>query len=177
MKTITINYPGGSLLDIRKKYGMFYNQSWYDKQPFASKKIPKGKWTVSLEPVPNSTSKSWDAQLVFLDKGKVVPPAAVLAYALIQHHKETGEHELQNIYLRCSDIYSDAYRVSVGVFSKSVNVSYYWDSCRHSYLGLAAAWKEPRTLEPSVLPRTEALKLVSEMEKILEKFKSVIEKI
>lgn len=178
MKTITINFPGGSLLDIRKKYNNFYDQSWYDEQPFASVKVPKGKWTVGLEVVPDSFSNSWDEQQALLPANAVVPPAAVLAFALIQDQKKTKNWSLTNMWLRCSDTSADGARVYVGVDSGGVGVYSDWGSGRYSGLGLAAAWKgdlKPGKLgafEDSGLSREEALKLVEDMEEVIGEFKT-----
>lgn len=174
MKAITINFPGGSLLDIRKKHDGFYTQSWYVSEEFAKKKIPNGTWTVQLEPVEGSSSMTWAEQQALIPEGAVVPPAAVFAYALLEYRKENDEHALPEYQdLRCSDI--DAYgdHVYVGVYSESVLVSYDWDSHRGSDLGVAAAWKG--TLGPGNLDSLGSLSLsnfISELKDLIKKYEN-----
>lgn len=174
MKTITINFPGGSLLDIRKKHGGFYSQSWYVSEEFAKKKIPEGTWTVQLEPVEGSFSKTWAEQQALIPEGAVVPPAAVFAYALLEYRKENDEHVLPGYqHLRCSDIDAGGNHVCVGVDSGSVFVDNRWDSNRHSDLGLAAAWKG--ALKPRNLDSLGSLSLpdfISDLKELIKKYEN-----
>lgn len=155
MKTITIDYPGGSLLDVREQYkGVkgFYPQSWYETEAFAKKVIPAGKWEVRLEPMPQSFDKTWEEQQATLpDLIYEVPPAAVLCFAIMEHWRNTRERAFENCYVRTSSLDSDGDRVDVGYFgADGLDVDYYWDGHRDSSLGVSASRKlSPRSLVPS----------------------------
>lgn len=143
MKSIAINYPGGSLLDIRSQFSdLFYDQTWHKDELFASNKIATGRWEISTEPIKRSFSKTWNEQQELLPSGAEVPPAAVLAYAICKHFKATGERLFENVYVRCSDLDSVGNRVNVGDFdARGLLVSVYWDGLRFSRIGLASARK------------------------------------
>lgn len=173
METITITFPGLSLNEVCKQNPeLFYNQSWYTEEAFANEKIPAGEWTVSLEAVPDSLSKTWEEQQKLLDEELTVPPIAVLVYAMVEHFKDTGNRAFGDVYVRTSSLDSDGDRVRVGDFDAGgLVVDYDWDGRRGSSLGLASAWKEPRTLES--LKSLEGLSLearVAKIEAVLEHF-------
>lgn len=153
MKT-TIDFPGLSLNEVRAQFpDCFYDQSWYASEAFANEKIPAGKWEVSLEVVKDSFSRTWDEQQRLIEEGFVVPPIAVLAYAMCKHFKDTGERTFTNHYARTSSLDSGGGRVHVGVFDAGgLLVSDDWDSDRRSFVGLASARKvglEPLDIKPS----------------------------
>lgn len=137
---ITLNNK--SFLDIRSEFpDLFYDQSWYDGQAFAQEKIT-GTWDVDLEPVKDSTNKSWSEQQALLKEGDEVPPAAVLAYAILTHFKKTGNRAFEHTYARTSSVDSGGDRVGLGdVDAKGLRVSSYWDRGRSSNLGLSASRK------------------------------------
>lgn len=154
MKNITIDFPGGSLLDMRKEFReYFYTKTggWYSEEKFANENIPVGKYTVNLEAVPDSSSKTFFKQQALIGQGEIIPPAAVLVYAMIQHKIESGEYTFPDHYARCSDLDSDGVRVIVGFFdARGLVVDSYWDSGRVSVVGLASARKiEPLDIKPS----------------------------
>lgn len=152
MKTIKINFPGLSQLEVRtQNKDLFYSPTggWYEDEDFAKEKIPAGEWEVSLEIVPNSVNKTWNEQQELLEKGNEIPPVAVLLYAMAQHFKETGERAFEEVWVRTSSCGSDGNRVNVGFDDDGrLRVSRRWDGRRYSRVGVARARKlEPGTLE------------------------------
>jgi len=144
MKTITLDFPEMSLLDVREKFkDCFFGQSWYDKEPFATEKIPAGRWEVSLRELEGSLGKTWNEQQS-LPHGieEEIPPVAVLVYAMCQHFKDTGERVFEKTYVRTSRCDRDSSRVSVGDFdSEGLCVNSDWDNDRNDILGVSAARK------------------------------------
>lgn len=140
MNTITVTLDNKSLLDIRSEFPeLFYAQSWYEDEKFAQQKFT-GTWKVPLEPVEGSLNKTWEEQQKLVSKG--VAPAAVLAYAILKHFKDTGERAFESVYARTSSVHSDGYHVGIGIFDAGgLVVSDGWDNERYSALGLAVAWK------------------------------------
>lgn len=138
---ITIDFPGLSLNEVRAQFpDCFYHQSWYALEAFANEKIPAGKWEVSLEVVKDSFRKTWDEQQKLTGEDCVVPPAAVLAYAICKHFKDTGERTFTDHYARTSSLGSGGLRVGVGSFgAEGLFVDRSWDSSRNSIVGLASA--------------------------------------
>ena len=136
-----------SILDVRGKdeQKLFYSQedAWYNEQVFAKQKGNRTFWQlVRKTPVDNSTSKTWDEQQTLLVKNEETPTARVMVYTIIGHFLATGERLFENIYVRCSDVVSNGYRVVVGNFDAGgLNVSSYWDDHRHSRIGVASAQK------------------------------------
>lgn len=175
MKTLTIDFPGASLLDVlEKNKDLVYPQTWYKDEAFAKEQIPAGTWEVSLESVKDSLSKNWTEQQELIGKGSEVPPVAVLAYAIFQHFKDTGERAFENVYVRTSSLDSDGVRVSVGFFdARGLSVAYYWDGSRLSFLGIASARKSSieslGAAEP--LESFETLNLFERVQKIEDWFK------
>lgn len=166
MKTITVNFPAASLLEVlEKNKDLVYPQTWYKDETFANEQIPAGTWEVSLEPVKDSLSKNWDEQQELIGKDSEVPPAAVLAYAIFQHFKDTGERAFENVYVRTSSLDSGGSRVLVGYFdARGLFVNdYRWDSDRSSGLGVASA----RKLSVESLGATEPLEDLS-LERAIE---------
>lgn len=165
MKTITVNFPAASLLEVlEKNKDLVYPQTWYKDETFANEQIPAGTWEVSLEPVKDSLSKNWDEQQELIGKDSEVPPAAVLAYAIFQHFKDTGERAFENVYVRTSSLDSGGDRVIVGSFdAKGLGVNDDWDYRRRSVLGVASA----RKLSVESLGATEPLEDLS-LERAIE---------
>lgn len=140
---ITIQFPSLSLLEVRAMFPeCFYDQTWYKRELFAAERIAAGEWEVSLEPAKDSFSKTWDGQQKCLSEGEVVPPAAVLVYAMCKHFKDTGERAFKNVWVRTSALGSEGDRVRVGVFdARGLGVDDVWDGVCNGFLGLAAARK------------------------------------
>ena len=138
-----------SILDIRgiaKKQSdrtLFYSQDWYDKQAFAKDKGEVGWQLVRKEPIANSTSKTWNDQQALLSKDEETPTARIVVYTMVGHFLATGERLFEKIYVRCVDLDSGGYRVSVGDFdAKGLVVNLWDDDHRDDYLGVSAARKQ-----------------------------------
>jgi len=134
-----------SILEIRSKVldqRLFYKQDWYNKETFA-KDRGDVKWAlIRKTPVENSTSKDWQEQQALLSDKDETPTARVMVYTIIGHFLATGERLFENVYVRCSDVDSDGYRVYVGVFdAEGLVVNSDWDVIRYGLLGLASARK------------------------------------
>jgi hypothetical protein len=136
-----------SILEIRGKVAqgqrLFYDQDWYNKQAFAKEKGETEWKLIRKTPITNSTSKTWPEQQALLAKNEETPTAQVMVYTIIGHFLATGERLFENIYVRCSDVGSNGYRVRVGVFdARGLSVSYsYWDDGRNGSFGVASARK------------------------------------
>ncbi len=135
-----------SILDIRGKVknSLFYSHddAWYNKERFANDRGETSWQLICKTPVPDSTSKNWDAQQALLGKEEETPTVRIMTYAIVGHYLSTGERLFENIYVRCSDVDSDGYRVRVGRFdSKGLLVGSLWDDDRGSGIGLASARK------------------------------------
>lgn len=139
----TINFPGLSLNEVREKFPeLFYDQSWYTNDAFAKEKAPAGIYEVSTEPIEGSLNKTWEEQQSLIPSDFEVIPAAVLAYAICTHFKETGERLFENMYARMSSQDSDGFRVFLGVFvARGLYVGYWSGGDRSSSLGLAVSRK------------------------------------
>ncbi|MEK7193431.1 MAG: hypothetical protein AAB652_01435 [Patescibacteria group bacterium] len=136
-----------SILEIRGKVAtqasrLFYDQDWYNKQAFAKEKDETEWKLVRKTPVANSTSKTWPEQQALLATNEETPTARVMVYTIIGHFLATGERLFKKIYVRCSDVGSDGYRVRVGHFdSDGLHVAYLWVGFRNDDIGVSAARK------------------------------------
>lgn len=143
--TITIDFPGLSLLEVRSQFNKYFytkENAWYEKEEFAKEKIAPGKYEVDLEAVPESFSKTYREQEQLLTSGCVIPPIAVLVYAMIQNKIINDKYAFSDTYVRTSSLDSDGRRVLVGNFDAyGLRVNRYWDDDRGSGLGVASARK------------------------------------
>lgn len=136
-----------SILEIRGKVPgsqrLFYNQDWYNKESFAKDRGEETEWRlVRKDPVPNSTSRTWQEQQALLAKNEETPTARVMIYTVIGHFLATGERLFEHIYVRCSDVDSIGSRVYVGYFgSVGLGVFDYWGVRRYVYVGVSSARK------------------------------------
>jgi sulfur relay (sulfurtransferase) DsrF/TusC family protein len=134
-----------SVLETRGKVkdkGLFYNQNWYNKQPFAKERSEASWQLIRKTPVDNSFSKNWQEQQALIAEDDEVPSAQVMVYTIIGLYLSTGEQLFKQIYVRTSSVDSDGDRVSVGCFdSVGLRVFSYWGGYRFSDLGLASSRK------------------------------------
>jgi len=109
-----------SILDIRSKVErkLFYSHddAWYNKQAFANDKGEIGWQLVHKVPIADSTNKKWNDQQALLRDDEETPKAQVMVYTIVGQFLATGERLFEIIYVRCSDLDSDGYRVYVGGF-------------------------------------------------------------
>lgn len=166
MKTLTIDFPGLSLLDVREQYKhLFYRQDWYDTQDFAKEVIPAGVYELSFPE--EMYGKTFAEQMVLLGKEQsAAAPVALVAYAVLSHFKETGERLLEYKFVRSDRKTSGDVFSCVGFFGGYGLSVDYWDGDRYDLVGMGAARKvsESRTLDSS--SSLEAR--VSKIEKILD---------
>ncbi len=131
-----------SILEVRSKVKLFYNQGWYNKESFAKDRGETEWQLIRKTQIDNSTSKNWQEQQALLGKNEETPKARVMTYTIIGHFLATDERLFEKIYVRCSDVTSDGCRVVVGFFgADGLYVSSRWDDCRVDFLGLAPARK------------------------------------
>lgn len=131
-----------SIIEIRSKAKLFYDQSWYSKESFAKDRGDVSWALIRKTPVPNSTSKTWQEQQALLANNEETPTARVMVYTIIGHFLATGERLFEKIYVRCSDVDSDGFRVVVGDFdSVGLFVGNIWDGYRKDCIAVASARK------------------------------------
>jgi hypothetical protein len=131
-----------SIIEIRSKAKLFYDQSWYNNESFARDKGEAFWQFVRKTPVANSTSKTWDEQQALLATNEETPTARVMVYTIMGHFLATRERLFENIYVRCQDVDSIGDRVNVGGFgSYGLSVSNGWGDDRNSGLGVSSARK------------------------------------
>jgi len=131
-----------SILDIRSKGKLFYNQDWYNEESFAKEKGETEWKLVRKTWVANSTSKTWPEQQALLANNEEMPTARTMVYTIIGHFLATGERLFENVYVRSSDVDSGGGRVYIGSFgSGGLLVGSYWDGYRDGSLGVSSARK------------------------------------
>ncbi len=134
-----------SLMDVwQVQTDLLYAKSdpWYKGERFATTRVKAGWQLVRKNPVPDSTSKTWDEQNALLGQNDQVPSASVLAQAILLTYLETKERLFKTIYVRTSDLDSDGLRVCLGLFdSQGLHVYYSWGSRQDSNIGLASSRK------------------------------------
>jgi hypothetical protein len=79
-----------SIIEIRNKAKLFYDQSWYNEESFAKDKGDVSWQLVRKTPVENSTSKTWQEQQALLSDKEETPKARVMVYAIIGHFLSTA---------------------------------------------------------------------------------------
>ena len=134
-----------SILDIRgkvAKQSLFYEQDWYNKEAFAKGGGVTEWQLVRKTPVENSTGRNLDEQQALLSDNEETPSSRVMIYTIIGHFKATGERLSENIWVRCSDLVSDGYRVYVGCFDQyGLGIAHDWVNGRYDRLGLTSSLK------------------------------------
>ena len=131
-----------SILEIRGKSTLFYNQDWYEKEPFARDRGDAEWRLIRKTPVENSTNKTWQEQQTLLAENEETPTARLVIYTITGHFLATGERLFEKLYVRSSDVASGGDRVRVGRFdSDGLGIGHYWDGDRDARLGLPSARK------------------------------------
>ena len=135
-----------SLLEVREmKSGYFYSKSggWYVDQKFARNDKADTRWiVVRKEPVPDSTSKTWNEQQALLSDVEITPNATEVVWAITVYKAVRDIYLLPNIYVRTSSLGSGGYRVHVGRFDDGgLDVGSWSDDGRGSALGVSSARK------------------------------------
>lgn len=136
---------GLSLIDVwRVQPDNFYDKSspWFGACTFSHTRTKAGWQLVRKNPVPDSTSKTWDEQNALLGADETVTSASVLAQAILLSYLETKERLFETIYVRTSDVDSNGYRVCLGLFgSQGLEVNVHWGSYQGSRIGLTSSRK------------------------------------
>ena len=116
---------------------------WYSDQKFARNDKADTRWIiVRKEPVPDSTSKTWDEQQALLSDVEVTPNAAEVVWAITTYKAVRDIYLLPNIYVRTSSLDSGGDRVGVGDFDdKGLDVDGWRDDNRDSFVGVSSARK------------------------------------
>ena len=141
-QTITFWYGGWSLKELRQmRSDLFYDQSWYDSQPFADEKHEPGTYTVCLK-VPGSNNKTLDEQKELLDKDDLCP-VAIAATAYLLSFIQSGADPLNGDWTRTGS--QDGGHVSLGCPLSQLCVDTPWDTGRGD--GLWASSVRPNELE------------------------------
>ena len=139
------NYSGKSLLKLRKYYGVnpegFYDNDWWLKEDFAKETPEKGKYTIVLhEDWNNMNYQEQNKKLKEVGEEWLHP--AILAEAILEHYKKTGERLLEKWYSRTNRLVSYGPRVYLGRFaSDGLLVAHCWDDGCGSDLGLVSSRK------------------------------------
>ncbi len=111
----------------KKKFQIFYDQNWYDKEDFATKATPSLGWgLVSKSILPDSLGKDWDKQEEVLKKWAQengIDPAQIkrrtpveIAYDTLLYYGTNKESLLENTWDWTEVQSSDGYFVHVGSF-------------------------------------------------------------
>jgi hypothetical protein len=134
-----------ALLSVRAlRVGHFYSKTggWYVDEKFVSNdKTRRGWLAVRKEPVPNSTSKTWDEQNKLLSSVEDVPNAAEMAWFITTYFEVRGVCLFGNVYVRTSSVSSGGSRVYVGNFDQSGLGIYTYLSNYHDDVGVSSTRK------------------------------------
>lgn len=125
----------------------FNNEDWHDNEDFARKTRVRLRWLLLRKTdVPNSRSKTYQAQLALLKPNESNSIFCEVVYGMNIHFAETGERLHKTYYVRCQDVTSSGRRVYVGDFDQS-GLCVYSDSDDYykDDVGLAAS-RNPRTV-------------------------------
>lgn len=137
-----------SLLDIRElERSHFYSKEggWYaaDSETFARNDKATCRWLMlRKEPVPGSTSKTWDEQQKLLSSLEVTPNVAEQVWGMTTYKAVRGVYLLPSIYVRTSSVDSSGFRVNVGDFDgDGLGVGHWNDHVRSGHLGVSSSRK------------------------------------
>lgn len=137
-----------SLLEIRElKSEYFYSKTggWYSgsSETFSWNDKADTRWImVRKDPVPESTSKTWNEQQALLSEVEVTPNAAEFVWCVTTYKAVRGVNLFASIYARTSSLGSNGPRVFLGVFdARGLYVSYWYGDIRTSYFGVSSARK------------------------------------
>lgn len=137
-----------SLLDILALHNLYFyskTDGWYanNSEKFARDDKVASVWvTLRKEPVPGSTSKTWDQQQTLLSEVEVTPNAAATTWAVTTYKAVRNIYLFPNVYVRTSSCGSEGNRVRVGGFDdRGLNVNDYWDHTPDHDFGVASSRK------------------------------------
>jgi len=147
MKTTKLkhNYTGKSLLELREEYGtgesgFWETNKWWLDEPFAKEKLKAGMNEINFEK--KITNLTYQEQEKWLKKGWEMPHPTILAEAILEHYKKTGERLLEDWWSRTCLTASDGFHISLGYFdSNGLSVHRSSDGSCGSDLGVSALRK------------------------------------
>lgn len=121
----------------------FNNNPWYGNQKFATDVVCGLRWyLMPLGIVPNSTDKTYQAQVAMLSQDYEVPHAIEEVAKDILYYRKNCSYPNPSRWGRCQDVTSAGGRVHVGDFgSKGLDINSWFDDVRSSSFGLAASRK------------------------------------
>ena len=101
---IVIRYGGWSLQELRAKRapGLMWDQSWHDKYPWSSEKLPSGLYVLRL-PIPDSNRKTFDQQEALLLPGEETAHVVLAASALLAIRLSGGDDPLRGDWTHCQE--------------------------------------------------------------------------
>lgn len=173
MKNLIHNYTGASLQELKQKYGTgssgFHEQGWYKNENFYTEKPEAGVYEIYFDEKENNMTST--EQKARMKEDFDFTHLAILAEAILEHYKNTGERLMENWYSRVNEVVSDGSHVCIGFFgSGGLYVYHYWDDGRDGYLGLSAARKSEDTGNSETL-EDRILKLEEFKRSVLTKIK------
>lgn len=170
------NISGKNLLELKKEYGVgeggFYSV-WWENEEFAKDKPVPGIYEIDVEN--ELRNLSVEEQKKKLKKGFEFPHLAVIAEAILSHHKKTKKWLFENYYSRTSLISSGGGRVVVGgCCDGSVGVSG-WGGSGGGGVGVGAS-RKLKSLKSIKLEPFDSLFLerLESLENDMSKLKKVI---
>ena len=176
MKNLKFNITGKSLNELYKIYGEgdggFYSHWWKDES-FANEKPKPGTYEINFER--ELIELNYEEQKKKLPKGFEFPHLAVIAEAILSHHKKTKKWLFENYYSRTSLISSGGGRVVVGgCCDGSVGVSG-WGGSGGGGVGVGAS-RKLKSLKSIKLEPFDSLFLerLESLENDMSKLKKVI---
>jgi hypothetical protein len=132
-----------SLMGLRARVpdAFYFKRAWYATEDFAKQPL-RARWRLlRKEPVPGTTSKTWDRQVAVLRADETTPGVCEMALAILLHYLETGERLFSTVYARTSDVDSNGRRVGLGRFGRDGLRIRSWGDHPDYYVGLAGVRK------------------------------------
>lgn len=111
-------------IDPNKKEPCFYNQDWYLKEPFASKKNLEYKWYLVKKEVVE-TSRGIDPEVLQkkLSTGKNFPQAVLLVFTFFAYYFLTKKLLWMNDFVWCEDKDLNGDRIYVGRYEDPLGIN------------------------------------------------------
>ena len=150
--TITHNFTGSSLAELKAKFGVgkngFYKQDWYESEPFWNKKPPAGKYEIQLRDDLNN--KTLDEQKKECPKGWEATHPAVVMEAVLANNKSNEDKLLEDWWVNTSSRSSVGGLVRVGGFgADGAHVDGWYPGHSADYLGVSFSRRiDTLNLEP-----------------------------
>lgn len=122
-----------------------YPQNWYEKEPFAQKRVAARWYLIRKEPVSGSPNRTFGEQTGLLSSSEEIPYACEVVYAASLYYLSTSHRLFEGSFVRCLDRLDESgnYHVSVGSnASDGLKIEKDWSAYNyHPLQGLASAKK------------------------------------